>query len=122
MTAQCKECQEPLVRNGGFQPNGPQQEYCSTKCRKAWNNRRMTRGAKVYDVAIQWRRFRKKEDFSQLCELVDWFIREDKRVGRTHTFKKPFVPISERYGVMSVMDRTADRTAKPAVINRRFQR
>ena len=92
------------------------------KCRKAWNNRRMTRGAGVYDLAIQWRRFRKKEDMSQLCELVDWYIREDKRVGREHHFKKPFVPVSERYGVTRVEDRTADRTAKPAVIDPRFLR
>lgn len=38
----CKECGEPLAARS--------RSFCSTKCRKAFNNRRAVRGAQLYDL------------------------------------------------------------------------
>ena len=43
----CKEC------GGGFDLKRNDQSFCCTPCRNAWENRRMTRGAIVYDFLMQ---------------------------------------------------------------------
>lgn len=50
---QCRECGAPLEgkRQGAV--------FCSTEHRKAWNNRRMVRGAELYDLFMALRYDRK---------------------------------------------------------------
>jgi hypothetical protein len=46
----CKECGTSLAAVRDYRA-----EFCGTPCRKNWNNRRMTRGAELYDVFMTCR-------------------------------------------------------------------
>ncbi|ACL57614.1 hypothetical protein [Methylobacterium nodulans] len=78
----CLECGQPYgaaVRHSGF---------CSTACRQAWNNRRLQRGAEVYDLFMAFRFHRPLARalklLSALNRLASLYRDEDrhKRAGR----------------------------------------
>ena len=57
----CAECGEPYTCQriaGSYE----QDMFCSTRCRKMFNNRRMVRGAELYDLVMAWRFERKTGD------------------------------------------------------------
>lgn len=66
--------------------------FCSAPCRKAWNNRRMTRGAVLYDAFLALRYDRgwaKTVGLWQLiCRLVSEWKDIDEKAGR-ETFARP---------------------------------
>ncbi|MFN8992630.1 MAG: transcriptional regulator [Pseudomonadota bacterium] len=73
----CLEC------GAEFHPGRAGGEFCCTPCRKAFNNRRMTRGALLYDLLMALR-FERKEArllgvWQALCRLASDFREEDKR-------------------------------------------
>ncbi len=47
----CAECGKPFQTSA----NRPDQDFCSTPCRKVFNNRRMTRGAELYNYYMSMR-------------------------------------------------------------------
>ena len=54
MQQHCQECGEP------FTAKKHHAKFCSTSCRKTWNNRRAMRGAQLYDAVMAMRYDRKK--------------------------------------------------------------
>lgn len=79
---QCQECGEDITgRRQG-------QEFCSPTCRQTFNNRRMQRGAELYDLFRALRRERADAKelglWTQLCRLELKWQGEDeaKRPGR----------------------------------------
>ncbi len=78
----CSECGET------FCTNRPEAEFCSTPCRKAYNNRRAIRGAELYDLIMTMRfdRAHAKDEglWSQVCALAGAYNTADKhyRGGR----------------------------------------
>ena len=73
----CLECGGPrdLHRAGSF---------CCTPCRKAWGNRRMTRGAELYDLYMAHRFEREAASamgvFQAINRLASIFRQEDNQV------------------------------------------
>jgi len=78
----CLECGEP------FQRARSDAEFCSRKCVRAWNNRRMVRGAELYDLLMvqRYERDRATENkvWRTINRLTAHFRDEDKakREGR----------------------------------------
>lgn len=76
----CRECGKPFA--------SPRREalFCSGACRKSHSNRRMTRGAEIYDLAMEWRFARgaaeERETLSHLCAILGRFNDDDKSHGR----------------------------------------
>lgn len=58
------------------------QRFCTLVCRRNFNNRRLKRGAVIYDIAMKWRKDRDGEDFNKLCTQLAAFLEDDKRKGR----------------------------------------
>ena len=79
----CRECGER------FDTRRTDQHFCSTGCRKAWNNRRQVRGGQPYDLAMKYRDQRGKDDLGKLCNVIDRFLREDRKDGRKTYSDKP---------------------------------
>jgi hypothetical protein len=76
-TGICREC------NAKFEARRASREFCSTACRQRFNNRRMTRGVEIYDLAMQWRDDRTDTAaLTLLCRLLAKFKDEDSRAGR----------------------------------------
>lgn len=76
---ECRECGEH------FTTGRSDKYFCSTPCRKTWNNRAMVRGAAMYHWAMQWRTERGesgKEAMTELCHVIGQFIGEDKDADR----------------------------------------
>lgn len=79
---ECRECGAGLA---GMKRTAV---FCSTACRKAWNNRRMVRGAELYDVfmAMRYEREEAKQQqaFTTLANLARAYRDADvaKRAGR----------------------------------------
>ena len=82
----CRECGKAL-NNADRRA-----EFCGSPCRKTWNNRRMVRGAELYDLmmALRFNRAEAKAQnvWSLMCRLASVWMEEDKAAGRT-TFKPP---------------------------------
>ena len=82
----CAECgSEFHSKQGGAR-------YCSTACRKAFNNRRMVRGAQLYDafMAIRYDREIAAElgcDRTFLSRMGEMFRREDVQSGKGKTWR-----------------------------------
>lgn len=80
MTHTCIEC------GTEFQPKKATAQFCSAGCRKSFNNRRMTRGAALYDafMALRYDRgWAKAIGLWQLiCRLAMEWKREDENAGR----------------------------------------
>ena len=83
MSRECLEC-------GGSIPKrktGKPAEFCSGPCRQSWKNRRMLRGAIIYDLVMDWRFNRGDtgpDALKLLCKAAATFNHEDKteRDGR----------------------------------------
>jgi hypothetical protein len=69
-----------------FVPTKPEQRFCCAACRKAFNNRAMTRGAALYHLFRAHRRERERSGemglWSKLCELELVWHNEDHDAGR----------------------------------------
>lgn len=69
-------------------PRQADAEFCGQACRKAWNNRRLVRGAELYDLvmALRWDRAAATglHVFTALSRMAAGFRREDldQRAGR----------------------------------------
>jgi hypothetical protein len=73
----CREC------NARFTAQRATKEFCCTSHRQTFNNRKMIRGAAIYDLAMEWRADRNaKLAFSLLCRMLSDFREEDDRAGR----------------------------------------
>lgn len=78
----CLEC------GGPYTPRQADAEFCGPVCRKAWNNRRLVRGAELYDLvmALRWDRAVAStlHVFTALSRMAAGFRREDveQRGGR----------------------------------------
>ncbi len=57
--------------------------FCGSMCKRKYNNRRATRGSMIYDLAMRWRKDRRKEDLTNLCHQLGLFISQDTADGRT---------------------------------------
>lgn len=81
--------------------------FCGDPCKRAWNNRRATRGAVVYDLLMALRHERKLATtlkvWSLLCRLAQAFAEEDhlQRAGRK-SWRSPADVIAERPWLHSV--------------------
>ena len=79
---ECLECGAAYVPR---QCNG---EFCGSACRKTWNNRRLIRGAELYDLfmSLRWDRVvaTTLHVFTALSRMAAHFRREDvaERAGR----------------------------------------
>lgn len=84
----CLECGDPV-----HQPSTRPIDFCCGRCRKNWNNRRMLRGAEVYDLfmSLRYEREAAKKDgvWTTLTRLAQHFREADlrERDGR-RTWKK----------------------------------
>lgn len=74
-------------------------EFCSPACRKAFNNRRMVRGAELYDLIMALRCDRKAATafkvWKMICRMISDFRSEDdrERAGR-HSWRHPRVVLA----------------------------
>lgn len=80
----CPECQTPLTVSVG---RGRPKRYCSVQCGKAFDNRRMTRGAIVYDLMAVMRFERSKAKrlgvWATLCRVMkDLHDADDSKTWR----------------------------------------
>lgn len=60
----CREC------GGEYQAKRDTSAFCAPKCRQAWNNRRMIRGAELYDLFMELRFNRKSGNVKRLWTLI----------------------------------------------------
>jgi hypothetical protein len=78
----CLECGEP------FAATRIGEDFCGTPCRKSFNNRRLVRGAEIYDLfmALRYQRplAEKLKLWTALCRAAAGYRREDdrERAGR----------------------------------------
>jgi hypothetical protein len=81
-TKTCQDCGD------SFQTDAREARFCSTKCRKEYNNRRAVRGAEMYDLLMTMRFDRglaKDEQlWTHVCNLAAAYRNSDKakRAGR----------------------------------------
>lgn len=68
----CRECGHP------YWPRRDDQEYCGATCRSAYHKRRYERGAQLYDFAMRWRGQRLKGGFTDLCQMLDEWLRDER--------------------------------------------
>jgi len=85
---QCKECGGHIAANievDSSRAGKKKTKFCSTMCRKKYNNRRANRGAILYDLALTMRKGRAPGAFGDLCHQITLFLQADKEDGRiTH--------------------------------------
>ncbi len=85
-TRHCAECGE------AFQSKRADKEFCCTPCRQAFNNRRMQRGAELYDLFRIMRRERdvaKTEGvWAEMCRLERQWNDEDEGQKTWQSAKK----------------------------------
>lgn len=111
MTARlCREC---VV---SFTPTRITEHFCSTACRRAFNNRRAMRGAELYDLFRAVRRDRSQAKqarlWTDLCRLEECWQEEDER---ERPGRRSYVPAKE--AVMRLMDQgRISRRMTPAQI------
>ena len=90
----CAECRD------GFTAARLDATFCSTACKSKFNNRRISRGLELIDRALHWRGDRKdKEAFTDLCFVIDGFLRDDRAIGRVSYLRKPHTIKAKCVGV-----------------------
>lgn len=81
----CRECGKPLDPDRKANP-----EFCATACRIAWRNRRMSRGAELYDLFMAMRYDREQAKlyglWKLMCRMASKWNEEDKAAGRQSYF------------------------------------
>ena len=73
-TYKCLYCATPLLKKAWL-------KFCSNPCQKAFNNRRATRGAILYDLCMKWRKDRQKDGLANVCHQIGIFIADDNLMG-----------------------------------------
>ena len=108
MTGTCSEC------GAVYQAQRTTREFCSSSCRQVFNNRKATRGAAIYDLAMQWRADRSdKAALSLLCQLLAQFKDEDDRAGRRSWDHSGAVKARKPYLGATVVGIVACRGGRP---------
>ncbi|MFN3549265.1 MAG: transcriptional regulator [Mesorhizobium sp.] len=77
----CLECGDPFPR--GLRPA----EFCGRKCVQSWNNRRMTRGAEIYDLIMTIRYDRQRATLFKVWRTINRLaalFREQDRAERAN--------------------------------------
>ena len=69
----CDECGAP------FYQLRHDQVFHRQSCRRAFHRRKEVRGAKLLSFALEWRRTRRRGGFSELTQMIDEFLREDRQ-------------------------------------------
>lgn len=86
----CRECLEPLPAD-----RKQSMEFCSIPCRLNWRNRRMSRGAELYDLFMAMRYDREKSKilgvWNLMCRMAQVWNEEDKAAGRQTYFRPEIV-------------------------------
>lgn len=77
----CKECGTDLRQKTW-------KHFCDVKCRRTFNNRRQSRGAILYDMAMTFRKRRGPDDFSNLCHQISIYLQDDQHRGH-QSFNMP---------------------------------
>lgn len=92
----CLECGEQ------FQARDHESHYCTTACRKAFNNRRAVRGAELYDLYMAHRFERESAKqagvFQAINRLASMWREQDKRERSRRKSWRPFRKIFEAKG------------------------
>jgi predicted nucleic acid-binding Zn ribbon protein len=75
-----------------FQAKKADARFCSTGCRKEFNNRRMTRGAMLYDAFMAMRYDRKAAeahgvDYTFVCRIAEMFRADDEKRTQKQTWR-----------------------------------
>lgn len=83
---------EPLVREqpirhcqecaAAFRASRDDQVFCRDVCRSRWHNRRASRAMTLYGLAMAWRKRRTKGTLSEMSQVVDGWLAEDRKAGR----------------------------------------
>lgn len=83
-TSGCFECGAAIApkRIKDARRAGQAPSYCSTACRKAFNNRRAMQGAELLDAFARMRVTRDPEERRYAYWLLDEMLRDDWRAGR----------------------------------------
>lgn len=88
ITRECLECGKI------FEPRQHNADFCGSVCRKKFNNRRATRGAVLYDLAMVQETYPDtyaKNDLSgKAIALVQKWADEDRKAGRKRTHKRVY--------------------------------
>lgn len=83
----CVECRSE------FRARQYNADFCCTKCRKDFNNRRATRGAALYDLlmieAVDPKAFEKQRLDGRVSAMVAAFIAEDAAKQIARSYKRP---------------------------------
>ncbi|MGD0024504.1 MAG: transcriptional regulator [Xanthobacteraceae bacterium] len=81
-TGHCREC------GASYEAGRATREFCGMACRRAFSNRRMLRGADMYDLLMQLRfdreRAKRSGAWSLLCRMAAAFKAEDDRERAGH--------------------------------------
>lgn len=90
----CKECRSPLAADADYRA-----DFCGTPCRNSFNNRRMRRGAELYDLFMSLRYERTLAKtlklWSTICALAQRWREEDREAGRK-SWKSPHEVLNRR--------------------------
>lgn len=83
----CREC------GTEFQPKVPHAEFCCSPCRLAFNNRRMQRGAELYDLFMVMRYERGAAKalglWAIMCRMAQaWRAEDDRQRGGRKSWAK----------------------------------
>ena len=82
-----RRCREITCRKS-FDTGRVDKEFCGDECRRVNQNRRLTRGMKLYPLAMKWRRARNSRSKGGLAattnaamgRLLDEYIAADKEI------------------------------------------
>jgi hypothetical protein len=98
-TGICRECKTK------FEARRASKEFCCTACRQRFNNRRMTRGVEIYDLAMQWRDDRADTAaLTLLCRMLAKFKDEDSRAARVSWNRTASVIRDKPYLAATLLD------------------
>lgn len=78
--------------------------FCSTPCRKSFNNTRMQRGALLYDAMMAMRYDRKRAadlgvDWKFVCRIAEMFHAQDEAKGQAQSWR-PTREMKEEFGAV----------------------
>lgn len=96
----CREC------GSAYEAASRRKKFCSVKCEKVFNNRRMTRGAMMYDLFMASRYQRDIADEAGLRSVMARMamrFREDDE--REREGRRSWLPVADTMEKISVVDR-----------------
>lgn len=97
MCSSCLECASPLA------PSKRERRFCSSICKSTFNNRRLRRGAEIYDLFRAMRRDRKLASeldiWTEMCRLDTLWEDEDRAENRVaKSYKPPAMALADLHG------------------------